>query len=563
MVFEMSKVGPVDSNSPETSGSDIGAGLSPKGMSPYATGGGGVTFERKVAVQYLAHLLVGDNASELGDGRRVASVAFQQAPLYSVDDLLVGAACPDELQPSLVLALAVRRSPNLVGSDASTQKLIRQFVRAVTDLPADGVEHRLGLVVSGTRTHAEQLAKLAHLAANQMDASGFFDLVRTPSNFDFGIRSRLDQLEKLVRHVLDDLGVVETGATLVEERTWRLLSRLTVLMPRLESPDDADWSGVVNNLTRVVRAFDLSTASQLRDRLAALASEYSPSAAKVDLTMLRRDSHALLDLTTRRHRHGWRMLNGIDRRARESVRAEIASGDGGRSICLDRNAEAMELVKTASGSEAVIVSGESGVGKSALAVLGLAAVAEAEPDRLQAICIDLRQVASLAISIEEALGHPLSTLLCELSAPQRMLVVDGADAIAEGSHDAFSYLVAAAQDSGVKVIAVASIESKRVVFDTLSERLDTGVAEYVVPSLGDSEIDKIVRTFSELAPLNANPRSRDLLRRLVMRQTAEGHPLRILLSQRLVEKHFRISAASTRAQPPAREEFIERLHHRL
>ena len=41
------------------------------GMSPYATGGGGVTFERKVAVQYLAHLLVGDGASELGDGRRV------------------------------------------------------------------------------------------------------------------------------------------------------------------------------------------------------------------------------------------------------------------------------------------------------------------------------------------------------------------------------------------------------------------------------------------------------------------------------------------------------------
>ena len=36
----------------------------PKGMSPYATGGGGVTFERKVAVTYLAHLLVGDGAAE-------------------------------------------------------------------------------------------------------------------------------------------------------------------------------------------------------------------------------------------------------------------------------------------------------------------------------------------------------------------------------------------------------------------------------------------------------------------------------------------------------------------
>ena len=47
-------------------------------MSPYATGGGGVTFERKVAVQYLARQLTGDGTSELGDGRRVVSVAFQQ-----------------------------------------------------------------------------------------------------------------------------------------------------------------------------------------------------------------------------------------------------------------------------------------------------------------------------------------------------------------------------------------------------------------------------------------------------------------------------------------------------
>ncbi len=514
----MSKVGPDDSSSPEVSGSSsgIGAALSPKGMSPYATGGGGVTFERKVAVQYLAHLLVGDNATELGDGRRVVRVAFQQAPLHSVDDLLVSAARPDESQPSLVLALGVRCSPKLVKSDVSTQKLIRQFVCAVINVPADGAEHRSGLVVSGAQTHAEQLAELAHLAANQMDAPGFFNLVRTPSKFDSGIRGRLDQLEKLVQHALDDPGVVETGAALVQERTWQLLSRLIVRMPRLESPDETDWSGVVNNLARVVRDSDPTEAPRLRDQLVALASEYSPSAAQVDLTMLRRDSHALLDPTARRHRHGWRMLNGIDRRARESVRAEIASGDGGRSMCLDRNAAAMELVKTASGSEAVIVSGESGVGKSALAVLGLAAVADAEPDRLQAICIDLRQVPSLAITIEETLGRPFSTLLYELSAPQRMLVVDGADSVAEDSHDAFRYVVAAARDSGVKVIAVTSIESKQMVFDALSERLDTGVAEYVVPPLGDSEIDKIVGTFSELAPLNANPRSRELLRRLVV-----------------------------------------------
>ena len=71
---------------------DAGATELAGGMSPYATGGGGVTFERKVAVLYLAHLLIGDSAVEFGEGRCAVSVAFQQAPSYPVDDLVVTAA---------------------------------------------------------------------------------------------------------------------------------------------------------------------------------------------------------------------------------------------------------------------------------------------------------------------------------------------------------------------------------------------------------------------------------------------------------------------------------------
>ena len=76
-------------------------------MSPYATGGGGVTFEWKVAAQYLARLLVGDSAVEFGEGRCAVSVAFQQAPDHPVDDLVVRAARPEELEPSWEIALEV------------------------------------------------------------------------------------------------------------------------------------------------------------------------------------------------------------------------------------------------------------------------------------------------------------------------------------------------------------------------------------------------------------------------------------------------------------------------
>lgn len=496
----------------DASGSGVAAAA---GVSPYATGGGGVTFERRVAVQYLAHLLVGDGASELGDDCQVVSVAFQQAPGQPVDDLVVSAARRGELQPSLELALGVRRSPKLVLSNEPTRELIRQFVSAVTNAPTEGPDLRLGLVVAGPQPHAEQLAHLAGLATAQMDAPGFFSLVRTPGRVNAGIRKRLDHLEELVERALHDLGVPEADTSLAQQRVWQVLARLTVCMPRLESPDETDWAALKNSLIPVARGSDLTGASRLRDRLVELTSEYSPKSARVDIDLLRRDAHATLDSTTRRHQAGWRTLDRLHDSALASVSDEITSSDDARRVRLDRRTSAEELLATAAGAPAVVVSGESGVGKSALALLGLTAAAT-DPVSMQVLCINLRQVPKLTVQFEDTLDCPLSTLLSELSAPQRMLIVDGADAVAEGWGDAFRHLVGAAQESEVKVIAITSVDSKRVVQDALTKRFSSGVADHTVLPLVDAEIEEIIKTFGELSKLFANPRSRELLRRLVV-----------------------------------------------
>ena len=267
--------------------------MSSTGMNPYSTGGGGVTFEGKVAVTYLAHLLVGDAAGGIREGHRVVDVAFQQAPDHPVDDLVLRAQRPEDSEPSLVLALAVRRSPNLVASDERAQRLIRQYMHELVGSPVEGIEQRLGLAVSGTQAHASQLRELADLAAAQMDARGFFDLIRSPGKFNEGIRGRLDQVEVLVEHAMVDLGMADIDTAAVEWRTWQMLSRLSVLSLRLESGDAADWLEVANGLAAVACDQSLEGAFRLRDRLVALAGEYSPRAARVDLTLLRRDVHGV------------------------------------------------------------------------------------------------------------------------------------------------------------------------------------------------------------------------------------------------------------------------------
>ena len=218
-------------------------------------------------------------------------------------------------------------------------------------------------------------------------------------------------------------------------------------MPRLESPDATDWSEVENKLISVARGISLSGAAKLRDRLFTLASDYSPRSARVDLTILRHDAHETLDTNYRRHQQGWQILDHLHGSALQSLRYEVTDNDRIRRVSLDRSAVTGRLITAVGEADAVVVVGESGVGKSALTVRALSA---GDPDTMGVLCINLRQIPRLTVEFEARLGLPLANLLGELSAPLRVLVIDGADAIAEGMEDAFRYLVSSAEVSGVK-----------------------------------------------------------------------------------------------------------------
>ena len=138
-------------NDLRSDGSQSAIPLTPRGSSPYSSGGGGVTFERRVAARYLANLLTGATEAEF-EGRRVSRVSFQQAPAQPVDDLIIYAARDGEIGPSLELAVAVRRAPDFVTSDTASVELVTKFLPALRDAEqvSTGVDQRFAICVAGT-----------------------------------------------------------------------------------------------------------------------------------------------------------------------------------------------------------------------------------------------------------------------------------------------------------------------------------------------------------------------------------------------------------------------------
>ena len=255
--------------------------------------------------------------------------------------------------------------------------------------------------------------------------------------------------------------------------------------------------------------------------------------------------------------------------ALESVQGEITASDGDRCVRLDRSAMAQALFEKVSASGGVVVAGESGVGKSALVVLSLAARAGEDPDTVEVLCINLRQVPKRTVEFEDLLGVSLSAVLNDLSAPQRILVIDAADAVDEGMEDAFRYLVDAAQATGMKVVAVISIDIRQVVHDILNSRFGIEIDELVVGPLSDAELDQIAKTFPELGSLTASPQARELLRRLVMvdllvRSEVSGVPLTDADAMRAVwSRLVRRDRRSDRGSPEKREAVMLRLADNL
>lgn len=209
---------------------------------------------------------------------------------------------------------------------------------------------------------------------------------------------------------------------------------------------------------------------------------------------------------------GWRRLRQVDQDARRAVRRSVS--DSQTPLRFDRTAIRADLAAVLRDSDKdLIVSGESGVGKSALVLDATEPPALLEGS--EALAVNLRDLPGTSVELSAALSEPLGDLLAHMDAPSRLLVIDAAEACTENKEGVFSHMVAGARRGGIRVVAVTASDCLDAVNDAMS-RDGTEVETFTVPPLSDAEVSEAVERFPALDRFADHARMRELLRRPIM-----------------------------------------------
>jgi hypothetical protein len=480
--------------------------------SPYATGGGGVVFEHRFGAAVLACLLAREPISLLGDATTPTSIRFQASAFSRVDDLLVIGQTPNGGQRKI--SIGVRRSPVFTKSDDASVKLLVPYIEVLLD---HGVEvqnghWRLGLVVANPTTAVQQIGELTLIARGTRDARAFRTEVERPRRTNQGVRKRLEHLNSLVEAVAGELERGEAVET--DELTWRLLTGLHLAIFRLEGADHTDRTHAVRRLQPLTRERTPEAADTLFAKLTELADAYAPQGAEVTEATLRRDLAGIPLGDSPAYARAWSVLGSLGKhlRTRTGFRLVSPAAELELERSEARNALKGAMETVASSGSALLVTGEPDVGKSALTLRSSEQIAA---EGVAVMSLSLRDLPPRTVELETLLGGPLAEVLgAAASGGGRLLVIDGAEAALEGRDTLLSDLAGAALGAGYGVVAVTRFDGRNAVAEALERAAEhLPIEEHTIPGLGPAETAEVAATFSHLAGLAQDARSRWLLAR--------------------------------------------------
>lgn len=492
--------------------------------SPYATGGGGTVLEHRFGATVLAALLVGDPIPGLGDDFTVERVAFQASAESAVDDLVVtGVSKGDGTTEHRKLAIGVRHAPTIGSSDAKFVKLLRDCLvtQERHDVAFDNGSYRLSLVVAAHHVGAAELSELADLARKFGTSEEFHKTVTAPGRFSKELRSRLTLLEEATAAAQE--GHTELPSRPTRDLCWRLLRSLWVHQCRLES-DDTDRTQCVQRLKSLVES--AADADALFERLCKVAADCAIGGGVVDEGALRRLLAGRVRIARSRSYAGsWRVLDRLGQSLRARTPKALRPRTGTDSDVRVERDDAREALtdsvrRAASGCGVLVITGEPGVGKSALSLDVCDALGR---EGVSVTLLNLRDVkVESLLQFEDALGAGLSTVLGAAEVwNARLLLLDGTEVVQEGCENFVRDLVRAACEAGFAVLAVTrqdafeNVESalRDVLLSLKRVGLKDRIPSHAVEGFTDAEVDDLVAAVPLLRRVSQGRRSRWLLRR--------------------------------------------------
>ncbi|WP_405060159.1 hypothetical protein OG474_00585 [Kribbella sp. NBC_01505] len=440
----------------------------------------------------------------------VRRVAFQTGPEHPVDDLLVTSS---DGESEMTLAVACRATPDFVQSDAETVKLVGSLLAEVEKFNSDS--HKVAVAAAGRSKQWDEVATLSDIARVHANAAAFEASMGVDGRWLQSVRKRFSQLRSMV---MKGLGPDVTDAE-VSHQTWRLLSRFHMLSFTLQTPDVGDRTAIATSLDAVADA--AADGLILRDKIEVESARYDRTGAVVDVNLLRRDLHRLLNIAKTRSRSAWKVLEEHRQLAVSGVRGSIGDDKVGGVVEIsfsDRRARLTEGLLAAGngGGSALLVQGESGIGKSALTLSTVAELEAANPRGFEAVVVNFRSLPRSSLELRTALGMSLQDLLAELSAPHRVLVIDAADAALDQSAALLSDLVSAAKAAGVGVVAVSSDVASAFVSEQLAIVFGQPVIPFKVMALSDADVALVAAQIPRLRPVLRDLPDNSLLRRPIV-----------------------------------------------
>lgn len=469
---------------------------------PWSTGSGGTTVEVEVGAYFLAAMLTGDRVLAPSLPHVVIGIDWQARDMdWLLDDLLLTLR-DGTTEGSLALSTKSNHQISQAGFSAD-------FVWAVwshwlqKDTGAFEKERDyLGLVVARLDTRIQDAWEDLFYQVTQANEA--------PERIVRRLGEVQGQSNEITRQLFQSLHCPpELGAAGPDE-TVRLISRLQVLHLDFRDASSRSYQQALRMCQQAVEGQDHAAAENLWARLLALASKKNPAGGLLRslLPVLRSDFPLLPPLDDRAD---WQRLERFSQAGQERTRDSLTSG-----MVISRSLASQEIEAQLLERQSVLVSGESGAGKSALAKSisrGWQSGSVVWLDPVGAEAEDL-----IALERKIGLRKPLNELLPLSPRKLSLLVLDALERWSPCGLDCAARLINTCSPSDAWVIlATARSDQQRLVLDALSSREApiNGWSFYPLdlPSLND--LQEVWSRFPDLHRLLLrHPRMEGLLRNL-------------------------------------------------